>query len=135
MEPVKIVAHFIDDVITKGYIFDFDPECLSCLLYQAQDGHSLNHPIVLEMKEIKALFFVKSFDGNRDYRERKEFLQGDRILGRRVELTFIDGEEMKGSTLDYDPRRRGFFLIPVDPDSNNIQVFVVSNAVVKVSFL
>jgi len=135
MEPVKIVAHFIDDVVTKGYIFDFDPDCPSCLLYQAHNSGSLDHPIVLEMKEIKALFFVKSLDGNKDYRERKDFLEGDRILGRRVELTFIDGEKMKGSTLDYDPRRRGFFLIPVDPDSNNIQVFVVSNAVMNVSFL
>lgn len=135
MEPVKIVAHFIDDIIAKGYIFDFDPDCLSCMLYQDNDGHSLNNPVVLEMKEIKALFFVKSFDGNREYRERKEFMEGDRILGRRIELTFIDGEKMRGSTLDYDPKRRGFFLIPVDPDSNNIQIFVVSNAVMNIRFL
>jgi hypothetical protein len=135
MEPVKVVAHFIDDIIVKGHFFDFDPESPSCMLYQENNGRSLNHPVVLEMKEIKALFFVKSFDGNKDYRERKEFLEGDHILGRRMELTFIDGEKLRGSTLDYDPRRRGFFLIPVDPDSNNIQVFVVSNAVMNVTFL
>lgn len=80
-------------------------------------------------------FFVKSFDGNKEYRERKEFIEGDRVLGRKVELTFIDGEVIQGSTLDYDSKRRGFFLIPVDPDSNNIQIFVVSNAFMNIRFL
>jgi hypothetical protein len=37
---------------------------------------------------------------------------------------------MVGSaSLGYDPKRLGNFIIPADPNSNNIRVFVVSSAV------
>ena len=87
------------------------------------------------MKEIKALFFVKSFEGKREYDERKDFIEGDRIQGRKVEVAFIDNEIIRGTTVGYDPQRLGFFLIPIDPDSNNIRIFVVSTAVKSFRFL
>ncbi len=87
------------------------------------------------MKEIKAVFFVKTFEGNKEYNERKEFITGDRVQGRRVEVIFADGEVLRGTTVGYDPQRLGFFLIPVDPDSNNIRIFVISNAVKTFRFL
>jgi hypothetical protein len=40
---------------------------------------------------------------------------------------------MVGSTvLNYDPKRPGNFIIPADPNSNNVRVFVVSSAVKSV---
>jgi hypothetical protein len=83
----------------------------------------------------KSSFFVKTLAGNTGYKERKEFFEGDRILGRRAEVTFIDGEVIGGSTVDYAPLHPGYFLIPVDPNSNNIQIFVVSSAVMKICFI
>jgi len=135
MEPVKVVAHFIDDMVEKGYTYDFNPARSAFLLHETTDGPSPDGQRRIELKEIKAVFFVKTFDGNREYHERKEFLEGDRVLGRRVEVTFIDGEVIRGYTLDYEPKRQGFFLIPIDPQSNNIQIFVVSSAVSGVRFL
>jgi hypothetical protein len=76
-----------------------------------------------------------TFQGNKGYLERKEFIEDDRVLGRRIEVTFIDGEVIRSSTVDYDPLLLGFFLKPVDPDSNNIQIVVVSNAVMKICFI
>ena len=135
MEPVKIVAHFIDDMLEKGYTYDFNPAKSAFLLHESVDGSSPDGQRRIEPKEIKAVFFVKTFDGNRDYHERKEFMEGDRVLGRRIEVTFIDSEVIRGYTLDYDPKRQGFFLIPIDPQSNNIQIFVVASAVMGVRFL
>jgi hypothetical protein len=132
---VKVVVHFIDDIVAKGYVNDFNTNRSSFHLYEGITGSSLNQQTQLEMKEIKAVFFVKTFEGNKGYLERKEFIENDRILGRRVEVTFIDGEVIQGSTVDYDPLLPGFFLIPVDPNSNNIQIFVVSNAVMKICFI
>ena len=134
-EHAKVVVHFIDDILAKGYVNNFSANRPSFHLYKGITGSSLNQPVLLEMKEIKAIFFVKSFEGNKGYFERKEFIEGDRVLGRRVEVTFIDGEVIRGSTVDYDPLHIGFFLIPVDPNSNNIQIFVVSNAVMKICFI
>jgi len=53
-----------------------------------------------------------------------------------VEAKAADGEVMVGSTLlTYDPKRQGNFIIPADPQSNNIRVFVVSSAVKSVKQL
>ena len=89
----------------------------------------------LDMKDIKALFFVKDFEGNRDYHERKEFNDADVAQGRKVEITFIDGETMQGSTVGYDSKRMGFFLIPTDPNGNNTRIFVVNAAVKEFRYL
>ena len=69
-EHVKVVVHFIDDILAKGYVNDFDTNRPSFLLYEGITGSSLNQPTLLEMKEIKAVFFVKAFEGNKGYRSR-----------------------------------------------------------------
>jgi len=52
-----------------------------------------------------------------------------------MEVTFQDGEVLVGSTLGYDPKRQGFFILPADPKSNNTRVYVVSIAVEKARYL
>jgi hypothetical protein len=81
---------------------------------------------------LKALFFVRDFTGNAQYAERKQYVEGEHPQGRKMEVTFADGEIMVGSTLGYDPNRPGFFIFPADPKSNNIRVFAVSTSVKKV---
>jgi len=41
---------------------------------------------------------------------------------------FQDGEAIVGSVLDYDFKRQGFFVVPVDPGSNNSRIFLVGEA-------
>jgi hypothetical protein len=61
------------------------------------------------VKELKAIFFFKDFVGNRVYKERKKYIEGEQPSGRKVKATFMDGEVLVGSTLGYDPNRPGFF--------------------------
>ena len=85
------------------------------------------------VKRLKAVFVVRDFYGNPQYNERKEYIEGEAPHGLKLEVTFTDGEVMVGSTLlSYDPNRQGNFIIPADPESNNIRVFVVSSAVKSV---
>jgi hypothetical protein len=88
--------------------------------------------IEVQVKDLKGVFFVRDFTGNPQYKERKIFPEGIQISGKKVEVTFKDGEIMVGSTLGYDPKRPGFFFFPSDPDWNLIRVYVVSQAVSKV---
>ena len=74
-----------------------------------------------------------SLVGSKDYNEEKD-LANARGQGRRVVVTFKDGETVAGFTIGYTPERPGFFVIPVDPASNNLRVFVVNAAVAKVDF-
>ena len=89
-------------------------------------------PTRIRMADLKAVFFVKSLIGNAAYDERKEF--GGPVQGRKVQVTFKDGEVLVGSTQGYQADRPGFFLVPADPQSNNDRIYVVAGAVQTVSF-
>ena len=135
MEPAKIVLRHLSGKIMKGYSMDFNPNKSSFHLRQDPTGVSGDKPIDLRIGDLKAIFFVKTFEGNPNHSERKSFVEGDKLHGRKVEVTFVDGEVLQGSTLAYDPKRPGFFLFPPDPEGNNIRVFVVSSAVKKFRYL
>jgi hypothetical protein len=76
---------------------------------------------------------VRDFHGNPKFEERNFYLEGENPSGLKLEVTFADGEVMVGSTvLNYDSKRQGNFIIPADPNSNNIRVFVISSAVKSV---
>ena len=53
----------------------------------------------------------------------------ERTQGRKIEVTFADGEQMVGSTLGYRPDGTGFFVSPADGDGNNLRVFVLPGGV------
>lgn len=134
LEHGKIVARYVDGRTLKGFTYDFYPNKPRFHLMPAVGG-PLGKASEVRIKDLKAVFFVRDFGGNPHYQERKEFLEGERPPGRKVEVTFLDGEVLVGSTVGYEPRRPGFFLIPADRKSNNLKVFVVSAAVANVRFL
>jgi hypothetical protein len=81
---------------------------------------------------LKAVFFVRDFDGNPAYIDRD--VGGGAAAGRRVEVTFVDNEVVRGTTLSYRPDGYGFFVVPADPQANNQRIFVVSGALRHVRF-
>ena len=102
----------------------------SCVEVRPEGGA---RPVKVLVSDLKAVFFVKSLIGNAAYDERKEF--GGPVQGRKVQVTFKDGEVLVGSTQGYQADRPGFFLVPADPQSNNDRIYVVARAVQTVSFL
>ena len=132
MELMKIVVRYKDGRIAKGYTDHFDPDRPFLRVYSDAVGDS---PVKMAIDELKAVFLVKTFEGNPDYIERKRFLKSDAALGQKVEIKFVDGEEMQGTIIGFDAQRSGFFLIPPDPESNNISLFAVSQAVINLQEL
>jgi hypothetical protein len=135
MEQIKVILHFLDGRVVKGYTQDFNQTRASFHFQINSPDNSSDKSMLIEVKDLKALFFVKTFEGDKEYNERKGFIPGDRSQGRKVEVTFIDGEIIQGSTVGYDPQRPGFFLLPVDQRSNNIRIFVATTAVANLHFL
>jgi hypothetical protein len=133
MEPVKVVARYVNGKRVKGFSQDFFPNKDRFRVYPAATPSG--EAVEVLVKELKAVFFVQDFVGNSLYHERKKYLEGEKPSGRKVEVTFMDGEVLIGTTLGYDPSRPGFFLFPADPKGNNIRVFAVSTAVKKVRYL
>ena len=130
MLPNRIVARFADGRLLKGTTQDFAPGKDAFHVIGSEGGA---RPVKVAVPELKAVFFVKSFIGNAAYNESKAF--GGAVPGRKVEVTFKDGERLVGSTQGYQSDRPGFFMIPADPQSNNDRIYVVARAVQQVRFL
>lgn len=141
-EIEKVVVRFKNGKILKGHISDFTSYTDIIVLQEAETNKEHGIPT----GELKAIFFVKSFEGDSSYRDKKMY--GIRSnIGRKVYIRFHDGESMfgflegdipweKGFYLSKpDNKMKGFFLIPVDVDSNNKKVFVVSSAIKDITLM
>jgi len=132
MEKIKVVVHFSDGRLIKGFTEDFFPNKERFHLIPA--GNPSGGAIEVSTKDLKAMFIVRDFIGDSLYNERKKYIEGEKPSGIKVEVTFMDGEVLVGSTLGYDPKRQGFFIFPADPKSNNIRVYAVSSGLKKVRY-
>jgi hypothetical protein len=129
----KIVVQRLDGSVMKGITRDFMPN-KDIFHLVPTDAPPDFKPIAVVVKELKAVFFVKDFTGNRLYQDRKEF-DTIKVLGRKIKVVFQDGEILIGTTQGYQPGRPGFFIIPADPESNNDRCYVISSATREVSFI
>ena len=128
----KLVVRYLDGTVLKGFSQDFHPTRAQFHLTPSIAG-GRDKVSLVPMRRLKAIFFVRDFDGDPDYVESRSF--ADRSPGRRIEVTFVDGELMVGTTLGYRPDGTGFFVRPADTDGNNLRVFVTPGAVKRVRFL
>jgi hypothetical protein len=80
----------------------------------------------VSVKDVKAIFFVKSFEGDPNHRDLFFSARAPILQGLWMRFQFRDGEVMEGiahNSVRYlvDP---GFFVLPTDPGSNNKLVYV-----------
>jgi hypothetical protein len=119
----KAVVAFLDGRRLKGYIYNFSAQKDRFRLFLEQDTLQREGTDV-QMKDLKAIFFARDFVGNSEYTETQTLT--DRHQGRKAEVSFRDGEKLVGTTDAYNPQKIGFFLVPADPRSNNLRVFVIT---------
>jgi hypothetical protein len=89
--------------------------------------------VLVPMAQLKAIFFVRDFDGNPGRVDGQTFAPSQ--TGRRIEVTFLDDEVLFGSTLGYRPDGSGFFVTPADSEGNNLRVFVLPGGIRHVRYL
>ena len=78
-------------------------------------------------KDAKAVFFVKTFDGDLRHRALHFHEHAPIVQGLWVRVYFYDGEMIEGiisNTKDF-VLETGFFLRPTDPNGNNRLVYVL----------
>lgn len=129
-EAMPVVARFRDGRMVKGRLLEFSPVEGTIRMVRAEGGEEET----IDLEDLKALFFVKSYTGRSWYDERKDFGIA-RDFGRKAIVRFDDGEELWGYVLAAevsDPSRKGFFLFPVDPESNNLKLYAIRSAVAEV---
>jgi hypothetical protein len=141
-ENDKAVLRFNDGKILKGYIREFAPNSEVVALKEAGTDAVLS----VDMHQLKAIFFVKSFDGDRRHREKKSYAS-TKPKGNRIFIKFKDKEDFVGFLEGQLPWKKGFFLssqenmnkgfflLPADEDSNNIKAFVITTSVIDVTVI
>jgi hypothetical protein len=122
----KVIAHYADGRLLKGTTLDFFP---SRPTFHLTEANGDVHEVVLD--DLKAVFFVRSFDGVPGRSERRGFFTRY-TQGKKVMVEFEDGETTFGYTLSYSVRGIGFFMFPGDPESNNTKIFIVHKATRRV---
>jgi len=129
----KVVVHCSDGTLLKGYTHDFVPEKDSFHLNTSLDpGVGTIHEV--KVADLKAVFFVKSAEGNPQYREKTRFGEVDEkaLHGIKIKVVFKDGEMIRGISMGYSRVKKGFFIIPIDPQSNNERIYVIASSTTKV---
>lgn len=127
----SVVARFVDGRVLKGTTHDFAPNKPTFHLHGVCDAS--DRGLVVPLESLKALFFVRSFDGNPKHVENLDVANAAG-QGRRIVVTFVDDEVIAGFTTGYAKDKQGFFVVPADPRSNNARIYVVTASVKSVAW-
>lgn len=129
----RVVVRKLDRSMLKGFADPAHYVGTNGVEVLDREGRAVTVPF----QEIKAVFFVKEFDGNPQRPERKVFLSRPRLAGLWVRMSFKDNEVMEGllpnNLLEIDPE--GFVVTPSDLYSNNLKMFVPRSALDAISVL
>ncbi len=125
----KIVIQYLNKKVVKGFTSDFLPN-KNIFHMEEKDTRKF---MEVDVTKLKGIFFVKSYEGNKNYREKMDIERAG--LGKKIKIKFKDGETIIGYTTGFSRDRTGFYCFPVDPDSNTIKIFVVIDATKEIVFI
>lgn len=134
----RVIVRYADGNTLRGYFTSEETRELSHPLSEKISIRSVAGIVEdVEISGLKAIFFVKSFEGTRDYSEFKVFTHQPSGRGVWVRVHFHDGEVMEGIA----PNSLGTFaskaftLTPPDPRSNNESVIVSKHCLKEMQIL
>lgn len=130
-----VVARYRNGKMVKGITYDFGPQKkgFHVVELEGEEGKPGGKVSEVLFSELKAVFFVKSLEGRKgppslkDLLEKEDEEEPPGFL--KVKVTFFDGETLVGTTYGFNPEREGFFVIPMERESNNLRIFVISGAI------
>ena len=127
----KVVVACLDGRRLKGYVYNFSPmRDWFHLLPQENPSQAKGEKVLL--KDLKAVFFVRDFAG--DPTAKAPPTPESSVPGRRIEIQFVDGEIILGTTQGYTSEKPGFFMFPAAP-GNDLRIFVVNRNARQVRFV
>ncbi len=123
----KVVIRYANGQLRRGFLTKGDEVTLQTNLLDSIVVESSEGKLVeVRASEIKAIFFVKSFEGSPDYSEFKVFSTRPNGKGVWIRVHFEDGEVIEGVAPNcIDTYSKAvFYMTPPDPASNNQAVLV-----------
>jgi len=132
----KAVVKYQNGDIIKGWVENFRPDRESFIFFPLIE-YSEEERMEINFDSIKAVFFVKDFIGNKDYKKVRTFNIDLKITPsqRKLIVNFLDGERLYGTSHTYGRYKIGFFVYPIDPKDNSERIFIVHSAVESVRLM
>jgi len=132
----KVVVKYQNDDIIKGWVEEYKPERESFILFPLIE-YSEEERMEIKYSSLKAVFFVKDFIGNKDYKKVRTFNIDIKVTPsqRKLIVNFKDGEHLYGTSHGYGRYKVGFFIYPIDPKDNSERIFVVREAIEKIRLM
>jgi len=132
----KVVVKYQNGEIIKGWVEDFRSDRNYFILYLLIE-YSEEERIEINFDSLKAVFFVKDFTGDKNYKKVRIFDVELKITPsqRKLIVIFKDGENLYGTSHDYGRYKVGFFVYPIDPKDNSDRIFVVHSVVVSIRLM
>jgi hypothetical protein len=127
-----LVARFADGRVVKGTALGLD-FAAGTFRMDVNSGPDATGPTEFETAELKALFGVEDLEGDPERADWTE-ARGPHTCDEAV-VRFKDGEKIVGVIPDYDPEADYFYLVPTDPESNNIWCYVRTAATEEVRLI
>lgn len=125
-----VVVHYKDGRTLKGHGENFLPSEREIMI-RSQEGAL----VTVQLSTVKIVCFVRSHSSDGLSRNRHPAaLLYRAVPGKRVVLQFQDGERLEGITTISRMPDRGFFVTPLNPASNNIQIYVNPDTVSSLQF-
>jgi len=124
----KVVVHDQEGNLFKGTTADFlSKRPTFHLMVGGVEGGAVKE---IYVASLKAIFFVKDFQGDPAYHEVKAFSERP-VSGKKVKAVFKDGEIMVGYTHAINFDQPGFFMVPADTNSNNERIYAIFSAMTE----
>jgi len=132
----KAVVKYQNGEIIKGWVEEFKPERESFILFPLIE-FSEEERMEIKFSSLKAVFFVKDFTGNKDYKKVRTFNIDIKVTPsqRKLIVNFKDGEHLYGTSHSYGRYKVGFFIYPIDPKDNSERIFVIRKAIEKIHLM
>jgi len=132
----KAVVKYQNGEIIKGWIEDFQPDQESFVLFLLIE-YNEEERMEINFESLKAVFFVKNFIGDKNYKKVRTFNVDLKIIPsqRKLIVNFLDGEHLYGTSHSYGRYKVGFFVYPIDPKDNSERIFVVHKAIESVRLM
>lgn len=120
----KVVVKFLDGTILKGYTTDFYKSKPYFSMKLKENGRNKD----VRFSELKAVFFVKTFEGRRDSRKLRH-VPCCSPQGKLGVVRFVDDEQVEGNLQGFKPEDNVIFMLPENPTGNNERIFCNAEAI------
>lgn len=128
-----VIVKFFEGEDKRGEVFSFNMH-FPVFYLQAKNAKGEVENLPVKVDAVKQIIFLKKKDSNGNILHKETIDQSiyAGTLPYRLMVDLKDGRRIDGSTNKYNPKNKGFFLVPLNPADPSERIYVNSAAVKNV---